>query len=1535
MNFIEKSIKKTINILSPKSNYNYLNNLFGWVVFFIALLTYFLTLEPTTSFWDCGEYIATAHKIQVGHPPGAPLFLILGNFFSNLGFGDSNVAYMINFMSALCSALTILFLFWSISLLMKKSYSDNLEKTRSKFFILFSASIGALVYTFSDSFWFSAVEGEVYAMSSLFTALVFWCILKWEDGFSKPRSSKWLIFISFLIGLSIGVHMLNLLAIPAIVIIYCYKKNWLWSKLIHESKDEPFKVFLLSTSRFVIFNLFGIFLLALIYYVLVPQIVNISGKTEIYFINELNFPLNSGTIFFFLTLTCIIIGGLIVSQKNKLVKLNTIILSFLFFLIGYSMFFVLIIRSNANTPIDENNPEDAVSLLAYLNREQYGSKPLFWGEYFNTDTVLVENSLGEITSQTKSSDGNPVYTKGFLIKDGMDKIAECFSKDCIKQYNNKSDSKFSNYIIKEKYLISDSRKNINIVHEKNNGKKYSCECGLIEGIKYDGEKKINIIDKTFLEQNGYIRNTGDEFNIQNSCTRCGTNIRKLKEKRELITTGFFPRMWSSQRGGYHIDPSWSNPRDNRPGYLDWAGISNCNECLLISDKIERKECEKNCYDKNNPRAITFAENLKFFKEFQIDHMYWRYFMWNFSGRQNDTQGHGGIIDGNWITGINFIDNKILNLGPQNNLPEHIKNQKGRNTYYLLPFILGLIGLLFNLFNNKRDFWAIFLLFFFTGIAIVIELNQTPFQPRERDYAYVGSFYAFAIWIGFGALAILEFFKSAKQFFKVENLIFQKSVLVIISLLLLGIPTLMAVENWDDHDRSNRYTARDFAKNYLNSCEKNAILFNMGDNDTFPLWYVQEVEDERTDVRPVNLSLLNTDWYINQMRKDAYEGKGVEFNMDPHLYRQGGGGRDVAYKMDVPADERLFKNGFDDLKKAQEISLKNGGETWALSDFNEWIISEDSYTKIQYPIGCKDDCTELKYFPNKKIILPEPIKIKEKINEEIILLNKKLKTENEFSEIEISEIESEIKFKENELSKIESEIIISINAGNLSKANLMILNMLEQNNWERPIYFATTIGNPSPSNPDFLFLHEYFQLDGLVYKLFPIKNESGKDSQGRYIFKPRINSNILFENIMSFEWGGLDSKHDIYLDETNLRMIRNLKNIFLQLSTKLIEEEKYDLAKNVIETSLEKIPPKKVPLQDYDCTNYANNEGSLIENYFKIIDKEKDDSTQNIEFEKLMGYTNEILNRYSSELKYYSSFSKKHLSQMDIQSLLYSGVSTINEVYKLRTSYIPQQIINKESNLLIDSNVTESLKEIEILASNGILQESLPLIIDAYYYNQNNSNSADSILSKWMNKETLPNLIKEELLKIAFQNKHINKDKFLEKLFKTNFNILKEDFEFLKLKSSAFNNPYDLQYSIETLFEMGTSGGLCYNLIEDPYKIYWSSSFYSLMKIEFELFYKDMINWLEIQQSDLTYSNPNLENSKSECNCLMKFYGYLNNLNELENNCIEDLSSLAEFFSVQDDSLIEKKYNDLMKECPMELEMFISYLMQQQEMSNYQ
>ena len=949
-------------------------NISAWLVFIVALTTYCLTMEPTNSWWDCGEYIATAYKLQVGHPPGAPLFLLIANLFSQLALGDtSKVALMVNFMSALCSAGTIIFLFWTIQRIAKK-----ITNKQENAIATLSAAIGSLVYTFSDSFWFSAVEGEVYAMSSLFTAVVFWAIIRWESEVdTKQKANKWLIFIAYLIGLSIGVHMLSLLVIPAIVLIYYFKKY-----------SFNFKSFILA-------NICAVILLGLIYNLIIPQFVNLAGKFEIFFINNLSLPFNSGTIFFFLITIGGIVYGLIISNRYKYFNLNTSILAFTFLLLGYMSFFTLVIRSNANTPIDENSPEDAVSLLSYLNREQYGTTPLLYGQYYNTEVINYK-------------DGNPIYVKD--IKKG-------------------------------KYVVSDDRKQSVPL--------------------YDDEK-----------------------------------------------SGIFPRMWS--RDERHIS-----------AYQEWAGINNI---------------------KQKPK---FTENLKFFLLYQINHMYFRYFMWNFAGKQNDKQGHGELNNGNWLSGINFIDD--ARLGPQKSLPDHLEKNAGRNKFYFLPLILGLIGLFFHYQKNPKDTWAVFLLFFFTGLAIVIELNQTPFQPRERDYAYVGSFYAFTIWIGLGTIQVYYFLK---------KLVSNKTISLLISGTLLFIPTLMAAEGWDDHDRSNRYTAREFAKNYLKSCEPNAILFTMGDNDTFPLWYIQEVEGYRTDVRIVNLSLLNTDWYIDQMKRDAYDGKGLPFSLNRNQYKQGT--RDVAIFIDKGASDRRLN----------------------LKDFNKWIKSDRQETKIN--IGKDYD-----FYYTKKIRIP---------------VNK-----NNITDLH----------RDSVLDFLDIELKTS----QLEKKDIMILDLIEQNDWERPIYFAITIGS---SGRSFLYLNDFFRLDGMVYKLMPTNYTNQSSEMGG------IDSSILYPILMKdYKWGNLNK--DIYLDETNIRMTMNFRNNFSRLAQKLIKEKEYIKAKKVLDYCMTIMPGEKVAL------NYFVH--PIIKSYYNINETESANKIIDL-----------LHTTYASELQYYLTFPENKIIGVSMEIL---------------------------------------------------------------------------------------------------------------------------------------------------------------------------------------------------------------------------------------------------------------------------------------------
>ncbi len=701
--------------------YHLVNNVIGWVIGIIACAVYLLTAEPTASWWDCGEYIATADKLQVGHPPGAPTFQVIGRLFTMLM--PNNPAFAINAMSAICSGLSIMFLFWTITLFGKKIAGlkpDEISIKDSRVWAVFASGIvGSLAYCFSDTFWFSAVEGEVYAMSSFFTAVVFWAVLKWEEQADQPHALRWLILISFLIGTAIGVHLLNLLAIPAVVYVYYFKR---WEKT--------------TLKGFILSGVISVVLLALILFLIIPYIVNWAGAIEVFFVNSLGMPFNVGTVFYFVVLFGLIVFGIWYTYKKNKPVWNSVILSLLFLLIGYSTFMILVIRSNANTPINENAPKDAVALRAYLGREQYGSTPVFYGQYF---TARPTGTKEGYTKYVKSTDENG----------------------------------------KDQYVPAT--------------KSYEYE--------YDPE----------------------------GC-------------------GIFPRMYSSDGRLQHQEY-----------YKRWSGTPG-------------------------NRKPTMGENLTYFFRYQVHYMYWRYFMWNFVGRQNDIQGHyfnddgtRDYLNGNWISGIKFIDE--ARLGPQSNMPDHMANNKARNTYYFLPLLLGICGIIFQYMRNKKDLFIVFLLFFMTGLAIVIYLNQPPRQPRERDYAYAGSFYAFAIWIGLGVMAIAEWLTKLKLNHKISTLV------AFVATLLL-VPGIMAKENWDDHDRSQKYAARDFANNYLNAVGKNGILITYGDNDTFPLWYTQEVEGTRTDVRILNFTLAGMHWYIEQLYNTLYESENLPLTLSKEFYGLG-------------------------------------------------------------------------------------------------------------------------------------------------------------------------------------------------------------------------------------------------------------------------------------------------------------------------------------------------------------------------------------------------------------------------------------------------------------------------------------------------------------------------------------------------------------------------------------------------------------------------------------------------------------------------
>ncbi len=1094
-------------------NYKLINNIAGWFVFAVAAFTYLSTIEPTASFWDCGEFITTGYKIEVGHPPGAPFFMILARFFNLFALGDTSlVAVTVNILSALASAFTILFLFWSITHIARRVISKNGILTKAQTItVIGSGLIGALVYTFSDSFWFSAVEGEVYATSSFFTAVVFWAILKWEDEADQKYADRWLILIAYLMGLSIGVHLLNLLAIPAIVFIYYFRR--------YE-----------TTKKGIIYAaLISLGLLILIMYGIIQGLFVIGSKFELLFTNGFGFPFYTGLIFYFTILFAGVIYGIYHTLKKKKVLWNTVFTMFAVILAGYSTFVIILIRSKADTPMNQNRPDDPFALLSYLNREQYGDRPLFYGQYFNAP-LDPDNPYPNV---------RPVY------------------------YDKKDENG------NDKYVIVDYTKKRNYIPEY----------------------------KTI-----------------------------------------FPRMYSDSESPDHIH-----------GYMNWTNTSESDFYYAKTDpetdQIIRNRFGEIQYDHYRPkRPPTFAENLKFFFRYQLNFMYFRYFMWNFAGRQNDIQGHGNVKNGNWISGIKFIDE--WRLGNQDEIPQKMKDNKARNTYFFLPFLLGILGMIY-LYGQKGKgrnyFWVILMFFFFTGIAIVLYLNQPPFQPRERDYAYAGSFYVYSVFVGFGTAFLYDIFR------KYTKELTGASLAVI---LALPAPVIMAEQNWDDHDRSYRYTTRDFAENYLNSCDKNAIIFTNGDNDTFPLWYVQEVEGFRTDVRVINLSYFNTDWYINQMRKKAYLSPPVKFTLTPDKYEQGK--REVLYKIENPgiyinekykASEKVFEPNYKELFE-KYMQLLQGSDFENIYPKEAKFLSE-GYKKI-LPLNFYSFFADVE--KNKKCnfdydklhaLNSEFEKFLEKVSQSWLPLKTLIyhisqddnryktplqngETVNYLPTTKFSlPVNKKVVLEEGivapkDSSKIVDAVNWDIRKQHITKNEMMVLDMLSTADWHRPIYFATTVGNSL-----YLNLEDYFQLEGLAYKLVPIKEKSRSfGSEGS------INTDILYDNMMNkFKWGGLDVNPDkIYLDENNRRFIMNFKSSFKNLAEALIKEGKNDKAEKVLDKCNSIFTDKLAPYGYYDVL--------MAELYFKINKPEK--------AVKILTTT---ADNYQDELEYYCSLDDKYLLGM--------------------------------------------------------------------------------------------------------------------------------------------------------------------------------------------------------------------------------------------------------------------------------------------------
>ncbi len=991
-----------------------LNNLFGWLAFAIAAFTYLSTMEPTASFWDCGEFISTAYKLDVGHPPGAPFFMLMGKFFTLFASDTSTVALMVNSLSALASAFTILFLFWTITHLARKIIIKNNEYSTAQIIgILGAGMVGALAYTFSDTFWFSAVEGEVYATSSLFTAIVFWAILKWERVAGREGSDKWLIFIAYLMGLSIGVHLLNLLTIPAIVLVYYFKN---------------YKV---SGKGIISAMLVSIVILAVVLYGIIPGFVEIASWFELLFVNVLGFSFNTGflvyilltvailtwtiietytqknymrmAISFILTITFVgipffgnhfVLGFILIAAISVLLFvfkkqvntrwLHTTVVMITVILIGYSSYGVIVIRSAANPPMDQNSPDNVFALKYYLNREQYGDRPLFYGAAYNAPVKL--NIIGNTCV--------PKYTEGAASWAPKPKSEE-------------------------------------------------------------GEK-----DSYFV--------TGHKVDYQ------------MDDRFKML----FPRMYSTSSSHISAYKAWGNVKGKRVVY-DYCG------------------------QKKTDYVPTFGENLRFFFSYQLNFMYFRYFMWNFSGRQNDIQGHGEIDRGNWITGFNAIDKHLV--GDQSKLPPELKDNKGRNKYYMLPLLLGILGMVF-LTNNgkegKHSFWIVALLFFLTGIAIVIYLNQTPYQPRERDYAYAGSFYAFSIWIGLGVLGIIQI---------LEKYLPKTVTAIIVSVACLGVPALMAAENWDDHDRSNRYVARDFGHNFLASCKEDGIIFSNGDNDTFPLWYNQEVEDNRTDLRVCNLSYLQTDWYIDQMKRGYYLSDPLPISWKPIDYVSGT--NEVIYIKD------LFNHPID-VSTAFKIAL----------DSNYHIEGEN-------------------LIASKELYIP--------INKEDVLASGTMDASR--------------------TDEIAPALNINLDKKNrLTKSELMVIEILNQNKWKRPIYFAVTVGDDY-----YLGLEDHFELTGLAYQVVPF------DSQGE---GARVNVDEMYENMMEkFRYGNV-SDPKVYLDENTLRLCRTHRMMFSQLAAQLIVDKDNERALKVLDYAMEMLPGATIR---HDYTSVL-----MAESYYSLGEFEK-------------------------------------------------------------------------------------------------------------------------------------------------------------------------------------------------------------------------------------------------------------------------------------------------------------------------------------------
>ncbi len=999
------------------ANFEKWDRILGWSVFFIALFVYAITVEPTNSFWDAGEYIATSAKLQVGHPPGAPLLQMIGAFFAMFAFEPDQVARMVNYVSGVSSAFTILFMFWTITNLTQKLISKSETVTNSKAIaILGSGLIGSLAFTFSDSFWFNAVETEVYSMASFIMALLLWLGLKWTDTLDDPRGNRWIILISFVVGLTFGVQFMGFLAIPSIGLLYYFKR--------YKTTTVP---------NFLIANIAVVGILMLVYKFSLTYVLKLFGWSEVFFINSIGLPFNSGTIIMGLLFVAAFYFGLNYTKKNDFRTANTVILCLMFLFLGFSSWLMLPIRANAKTVINENNPEDARALLAYYNREQYpGVDSPVYGTYYSD----MFAPAGE------DKDEKPKYEK---------------------------DEKTGKYVIVNYYENA-----------------------------LQGPNKDHV--------------------------------------------GLLPRMWSSQHAENYMKYF---------GRLDFKMTQNNEELRKavqqVKNGFDNGEIDADQYisfirrfgDYLEVEPPSLWQNIQYMMEFQFGYMYWRYFMWNFTGKQNDVQGrYNG--DGNWLSGIGFIDS--IRLGSQDNLPSEVSENKARNTYYFLPLILGIIGLVFQISKNPKQFWALFVFFMFTGIAIQFYTNPYIFQPRERDYSLVGSFYVFALWIGLGVYGL---FDGLKQYLTPKIL-----APVVTAVCLLAVPSVMAYQNWDDHDRSNRFTANASAKAYLDSCQKDAgaILFTIGDNDTFPLWYAQEIEGHRTDVRIVCTSLFETDWYIDQMKQKAYESDPIPSQITHDKYRWGS--RDVLYYQNV---DPLFN---------KELSKNR----WMISDFVNWVDSDNPQTKLKFILqkqnadlsAYSENSQNIVYYPTNKLRIP--------VNKENVL-------------------ESGL-VKQKDADLIVDYIDIDLPKSAITKKSMMMLDIIANNDWKRPIYFS----GGSFDDAEFIWMKDYLQLDGMAYKLVPIRTERKNGFE-----MGRIDSELMYNIVMKWDWGNSGSP-DVYHDpQTRIQGLSYRGNL-ARLTEQLLEENKTDKAKEIIDLAMAKMP--------VEYFSYYTFVEPFVDGYYKVGETSK-------------------------------------------------------------------------------------------------------------------------------------------------------------------------------------------------------------------------------------------------------------------------------------------------------------------------------------------